>query len=96
VSLQQAGVGSCDPLQKPAPPADNRPMFDINFLLASMVWGTVGAGCLVYGKKQSAAPAIIAGLALVVASAVIHSPLLLSVLSLLCLSGMVWAIRRGF
>ena len=71
-------------------------MFDINFLLASMVWGTVGAGCLVYGKKQSAAPALITGLALVVASALIHSPLLLSALSLLCLFGMVWAIKQGY
>ena len=71
-------------------------MFDINFLLASMVWGTVGAGCLVYGKKQSAAPALIAGLTLVALSSFVHSPLLLSALSLLCLSGMVWATKRGY
>jgi hypothetical protein len=71
-------------------------MFDINFLLASMVWGTVGAGCLVYGKKQFAAPAVIAGLALVVASTIVHSPLLLSALGLFCLFGMVWAIKRGY
>jgi len=71
-------------------------MFDINFLLASMVWGTVGAGCLVYGKKQSAAPALIAGLTLIVLSSFVHSPLLLSALSLLCLTGMVWAIKRGY
>jgi len=71
-------------------------MFDINFLLASMVWGTVGTGCLVYGKKQSAAPAVIAGLALVVASTIVHSPLLLSALGLFCLFGMVWAIKRGY
>lgn len=71
-------------------------MFEINFLLASMVWGTVGAGCLVYGKKQSAAPAVIVGLALVVASSLVHSPLLLSTLSLLGLTGMVWAIKRGY
>ncbi len=71
-------------------------MFDINFLLASMVWGTVGAGCLVYGKKQSAAPALIAGLALVVLSSLVRSPLLLSGLGVLCLAAMVWAARRGY
>lgn len=71
-------------------------MFDINFLLASMVWGTVGTGCLVYGKKQAAAPALVAGLALISLSWFIRSPLLLSVLSLLCLSGMVWATKRGY
>lgn len=79
----------------PRPPII-RVMFDTTFLLASMVWGTIGAGCLVYGKKQAAAPALVAGLALVVASTVIHSALLLSALSLLCLTGMAWAIKRGY
>ena len=71
-------------------------MFDINFLLASMVWGTVGTGCVIYGKKQAAAPALVAGLALVALSWFIRSPLLLSGLSLLCLAGMVWASKRGY
>ncbi len=71
-------------------------MFDINFLLASMVWGTIGTGCLVYGKKEAAAPALVAGLALVVLSSFIRSPLLLSALGFLCLSGMVWATKRGY
>ena len=70
-------------------------MFNTDFLLASLVWGTVGAGCLVYGKKQSAAPALVAGLALIVAS-FIPSPLLMSGVSLLLLTGMVWAIKRGY
>ncbi|MDQ2799547.1 MAG: amino acid transport protein [Armatimonadota bacterium] len=70
-------------------------MFNTDFLLASLVWGTIGAGCLVYGKKQNAAPALIAGLALIVAS-FIPSPLLMSGVSLLLLTGMVWAIRQGY
>lgn len=70
-------------------------MFNTDFLLTSLVWGTIGAGCLVYGKKQSAAPALIAGLALIVAS-FIPSPLLMSGVSLLLLTGMVWAIKRGY
>lgn len=71
-------------------------MFDPNFLLASMFWGTVGTGCLVYGQKQAAAPALVVGLALIVASTLIHSILLLSALGLFCVSGMVWAIKRGY
>ena len=71
-------------------------MFDINFLLASMVWGTIGTGCVVYGKKQAAMPALVAGLALVALSWFVRSPLLLSILSLLCLAGMVWASKRGY
>lgn len=71
-------------------------MSDTNFLFASMVWGAVGSGCLVYGKKQAAAPALIAGLALVVLSSFVRPPLLLSGLGVLCLTAMVWATRRGY
>lgn len=70
-------------------------MFNTDFLLTSLLWGTIGAGCLVYGKKQSAAPALIVGLALIVAS-FIPSPLLMSGVSLLLLTGMVWAIKQGY
>lgn len=72
------------------------PMPHTDFLLASLIWGCVGTGCIVYGKKQAAAPPLVAGLVLVAASYFVPSPLLLSGLGLLCLSGMVWATRRGF
>ena len=71
-------------------------MFSTDFLLASVFWGTVGAGCLVYGKKQSAAPALIVGFALILVSAFIQSALWMSAVSLLCLVGMVLAIKRGY
>ena len=71
-------------------------MFSTDFLLASVLWGTIGAGCLMYGKKQSAAPALIVGFALLLVSAFVQSALLMSGISLLCLTGMVWAIKRGY
>lgn len=70
-------------------------MFQIDFLLASLVWGSLGVSCLVYGKKQDVAPALIAGLALICVSFV-PSALIMSALSLLLLGGMVWGIRRGY
>ena len=71
-------------------------MFETNFLLASLVWGTVGIGCVIYGKKQAAAPPLIAGLALVAVSFFIQSALWMSAISLLLLGGMVWAVKRGY
>ena len=70
-------------------------VFDLHYLYASLLWGTVGGGCLLYGKKQGAIPAFIAGAALILAS-LIPSPLLMSVVSVLFLVGMVWGIRRGY
>ena len=70
-------------------------MFDTPFLYASLLWGTVGGGCIVYGKKQGAAPPLIAGFSLLAAS-FIPSVWLMSVLSIFLLAGMVWGLRRGY
>ncbi len=70
-------------------------MFDTHFLFASLLWGTVGGGCIMYGKKQGAAPPLIAGFALLAAS-FIPSVWLMSAVSVLLLAGMVWGLRRGY
>ena len=70
-------------------------MFDTSFLYASLLWGTIGGGCIVYGKKQGAAPPLIAGFALLAAS-FIPSVWLMSIVSVLLLAGMVWGLRRGY
>ncbi len=70
-------------------------MFDTPFLYASLLWGTIGGGCIVYGKKQGAALPLIAGFALLAAS-FIPSVWLMSVLSVLLLAGMVWGLRQGY
>ena len=70
-------------------------MFDGPFLYASLLWGTIGGGCILYGKKQGAAPPLIAGFCLLAVS-FIPSVLLMSALSLLLLAGMVWGIRQGY
>jgi len=42
--------------------------FDMGGLLASVVWGALGTGYWIYGKKQSSGPALIGGIALVAIS----------------------------
>lgn len=71
-------------------------MFDTNTLLASLVWGMVGAGCIVYGKKQGAAIPLTVGFALLAVSYFIPSPLWMSLVSAALLSAMYGLIRRGY
>ena len=71
-------------------------MFAPNFLLASLFWGSLGTGCLIYGKKQGSAPALIAGFALLACSCFAPGALWMSLISLLLIGGMVWSIRRGY
>ena len=42
--------------------------FDMGGLIASVIWGALGAGYWIYGKKQSSAPALFGGMALVAIS----------------------------
>ena len=37
-------------------------------LIASIIWGALGTGYFIYGKKQSSAPALLGGIALVAIS----------------------------
>jgi hypothetical protein len=39
--------------------------FSTSYLIASLIWGAIGAGFCIYGKKQRSAPAWLGGLALV-------------------------------
>lgn len=71
-------------------------MFDTNTLLASLIWGTVGTGYIVYGKKQAAAVPLVGGLTLVALSYFIGHPLLLSLVSISLIVAMHWLMRRGF
>jgi hypothetical protein len=36
-------------------------MFTASFLFASLVWGSVGVGYFIYGKKQQSLPAMVGG-----------------------------------
>jgi hypothetical protein len=43
-------------------------MLDVNWLLASLVWGSIGVGFFVYGKKQQSIVPLIAGVLMVAIS----------------------------
>jgi hypothetical protein len=66
--------------------------FDTSVLFASLLWGSIGAGFCIYGKKQGSAPALIGGVALVAVSYFVGSTLWMSVCSLGILAGVfLWS-----
>jgi hypothetical protein len=71
-------------------------MFDMNTLLASLVWGSVGVGFFIYGKKQGVTPALIGGLAMVAVSYFVGSPLFMSLISVALVAGTVTLIKQGY
>jgi hypothetical protein len=76
--------------------ADDRIMLDTNFLLASLLWGTIGSGYFIYGKKQGAGVPLAGGLALIGISYFIGSAVILSLVSIALIFGMHWLMRRGY
>ena len=61
-------------------------LFDTNFLFASLLWGSIGVGYFIYGKKQQAMMPMIGGVVMVLASYFVSSWLLMS---LICIALMV-------
>jgi hypothetical protein len=71
-------------------------MLDPNSLMASVLWGAIGAGFVAYGKKQGKAPALVGGLCIVGATFFVYSPLALAAVCALILLGVYAANRYGF
>jgi len=43
-------------------------MFSASFLFASLVWGSVGVGYFIYGKKQQSLCPMVGGILMIIAS----------------------------
>jgi hypothetical protein len=77
-------------------PIAHRAMFNANFLFASLIWGSVGVGYFIYGKKQSSWLPMIGGVLMIAVSYFVGSVLLMSLISI----GIILAIyvlwKRGY
>lgn len=63
------------------------------FLLASVIWGAIGIGFLVYGKRQKEAIPFIAGIGMLAASYLASGPWMMSGICLLLIAA-VYVLRR--
>lgn len=71
-------------------------LFDTSFLFASLLWGSVGMGYFIYGKKQSATMPMIGGVVICAVSYVVSSWLLMTLLSIGIIVAIHWLIKRGY
>ena len=69
---------------------------DSNFLFASLIWGTIGTGYVIYGKKQGAMMPLIGGIAMIAVSYLVSSWLLMSLISIALIIVVYQLMKRGY
>jgi len=70
-------------------------MFSTSFLFASLLWGSIGMGYLVYGKKQQSLSALIGGILMMAAAYFSGSVLVMSLICLGIMAGVYFLGRMG-
>ena len=65
------------------------------YLVASLIWGSVGLGLFIYGKKQQSMVPLFGGLLIIGISYFIDSALYMSLAAIALLSGVYWLKRQG-
>ena len=74
--------------------ADN--VLNAHYLVASLIWGSVGLGLFIYGKKQQSLVPLFGGLLLIGVSYFIDSAFYMSLAALALLAGMYWLKKQGY
>lgn len=71
-------------------------MFNTNFLFASLLWGSIGVGYFIYGKKQRSSVPMIGGILMVIVSYFVGSALLMSLISIGLMVVIYVLLKRGY
>ena len=71
-------------------------MFNTHFLFASLIWGSVGFGYFIYGKKQSSWVPMVGGVLMIAASYLSGSALLMSLICIGLVVAIYVLLKRGF
>jgi len=71
-------------------------MFDTKFLFASLLWGSIGVGYFIYGKKQRELMPMLGGVAMVAVSYFVNSALLMSLISIVLMVTVYLLMKRGW
>ena len=70
-------------------------IFDAKFLFASLIWGSIGVGYIIYAKKQQEIVPLIGGLIMIAVSYLVSSALLMSLISIAVIVTVYFLLRRG-
>ncbi len=71
-------------------------MLNTSFLFASVLWGSVGLGYFIYGKRSQSFCAIGGGILMMAASYFAGSALLMSLICLGIIVGVYFLVKRGY
>jgi hypothetical protein len=71
-------------------------MLDPTFLFASVIWGAIGTGFLVYGTRQKSLVPAMGGILMIVASYFATSALLMSVVCFALAVAVYLLLRQGY
>jgi hypothetical protein len=71
-------------------------MFSTNYLFASLIWGSIGLGYFIYGKKQSSWSPMIGGVLMMAGSYFIGSALLMTLISIAIIVAVYFLLRQGY
>lgn len=69
--------------------------FESSFLFASLLWGSVGVGYWIYGKKQREMMPMIGGVAMIAVSYIVSSWLLMTLLAIALMVAVHQLMKRG-
>lgn len=83
-----------DELSKEGVAKDN--LLDQHFLLASLLWGSVGGGYLLYARRQRMIVPFIAGVAMIAVSYFVGSWLWMSVICVALMVGVYQLVKQGY
>lgn len=72
------------------------PSLDANLLFASLIWGSIGLGYFVYGKKQKSLVPMFGGLLMMGASYVAGSAWLMSIICVGLMVAIYALLKRGY
>lgn len=71
-------------------------MFTTSFLLASLIWGSVGLGYFIYGKRQGSWVPMIGGVLMMALSYFVASAFLMTLACIGLMAGVYVLLKRGY
>ena len=71
-------------------------IFDTKFLFASLLWGSIGVGYFIYGKRQQQLMPMLGGVAMIAVSYLVSSALLMSLISIGLMVAVYLLVKRGW
>jgi hypothetical protein len=71
-------------------------LFSPSFLFASLIWGSIGVGYCIYGKRQQSLIPMMGGILMIVVSYFVASALAMSLICILLIAAVHVLLRQGY